>query len=308
MKIYVSEVNESWVVDRFREEWITYNQDLTVERIKDSDIVWIISPWVWRKISKRNLKSKKVLCTIHHLEEKDFTNKNINEFKKRDAFVDKYHVISKKTKDQLEKLTDKEITYIPFWINQNIWYEIESKKELRRKYKLNTERFIVGSFQRDTEGNDLVSPKLIKGPDRFLKIIKALKKDKENLTVLLTGKRRNYLINEFKKADIDFQYFEMANFSEMNELYNCLDLYIVSSRIEGGPQAIVECGLTKTPIISTDVGIAKEILASESIFNMNNFLSAKPNVEHAFQNSKELTIPVGFEGFKIMFKSFYEKI
>ena len=39
MKIYVSKVNESWVVDRFREEWITYNKDLITEKIKDSDII-----------------------------------------------------------------------------------------------------------------------------------------------------------------------------------------------------------------------------------------------------------------------------
>ena len=30
----------------------------------------------------------------------------------------------------------------------------------------------------------------------------------------------------------------MVNQQELNELYNCLDLYIVSSRIEGGPRAI----------------------------------------------------------------------
>ena len=62
----------------------------------------------------------------------------------------------------------------------------------------------------------------------------------------------------------------MVDFKILNELYNCLDLYIVTSRIEGGPQAILECGITKTPIISTDVGVASEILAKESIFEMNN--------------------------------------
>ena len=46
----------------------------------------------------------------------------------------------------------------------------------------------------------------------------------------------------------------------MNELYNLIDLYIVTSRIEGGPQAIVECGITKTPIISTDVGGISEVI------------------------------------------------
>ena len=55
----------------------------------------------------------------------------------------------------------------------------------------------------------------------------------------------------------------------------CLTLYIVASRVEGGPQSIPECALTRTPIISTDVGIASNILSSESIFSMDNFIKAK---------------------------------
>ena len=45
-------------------------------------------------------------------------------------------------------------------------------------------------------------------------------------------------------------------------------MYIVSSRLEGGPQAILESALTKTPIISTDVGIASSI-SGDSIFDDN---------------------------------------
>ena len=41
--------------------------------------------------------------------------------------------------------------------------------------------------------------------------------------------------------------------SELNELYNILDLY--SFIKEGGPQAVVEWNY-KTPLISTDVGFA----------------------------------------------------
>ena len=80
---------------------------------------------------------------------------------------------------------------------------------------------------------------------------------------------------------------------ELNELYNCLDLYIVSSRIEGGPQAIFECAITKTPIISTDVGIASEILANESIFTMENFSNAIPNIDIPYQNVIKYKIPMG---------------
>ena len=79
----------------------------------------------------------------------------------------------------------------------------------------------------------------------------------------------------------------------MNELYNCLDLYTVSSRVEGGPQSIFECSLVKTPIISTDVGLASEILSPESIFSMNNFNNAKPDIEYAYENVQKYTLPKG---------------
>ena len=95
----------------------------------------------------------------------------------------------------------------------------------------------------------------------------------------------------------------MVGISKLNELYNLLNLYIVSSRLEGGPQAIVECGITKTPIISTDVGIADDILAEESIFNMDNFHEAVPSVEFAYTKSKELIIPKGFKDFINLFQS-----
>ena len=121
--------------------------------------------------------------------------------------------------------------------------------------------------------------------------------------VILTGKRRNYVITELKKRNIDFKYFEMVNFSKINELYNLLDLYVVSSRFEGGPQSILECAATKTPIISTDVGIAKEILSSSSIFNMENYLDAKTDVEYAYKNVEKFLIPQGIDNFNNYFKS-----
>ena len=73
---------------------------------------------------------------------------------------------------------------------------------------------------------------------------------RENVAVVLTGKRRQYIINEIEKLDIKYYYYEMTSFEQLNELYNVLDLYIVASRVEGGPQSIFECAITKTPIIS----------------------------------------------------------
>jgi len=303
MKVYLSKINESWVVDRMREEWYMNNTGISVEEPKKANLVWIISPWLWKKESRRILKSKTVVCSIFHLEDKDFLDKNLKEFRKREQYVDCYHVISLKTKKDLEKITEKKIIYIPFWVNGNIWFQIKDKDTLRDKYNIPKESFIVGSFQRDTEGSDLISPKLIKGPDRFIKIVNEMNSRLEHLTVLLTGKRRQYVISELEKKKINYVYLEMVDFNTLNELYNTLDLYIVTSRIEGGPQAILECGITKTPIISTDVGIASEILHKDSIFNMNNFMNAKPNVEFAYKNSIKLNIPAGFNNYIKAFSS-----
>ena len=155
----------------------------------------MITPWLWRNVKKRNLKNKKVVCSIYHIDFEKFASEDKKEFEERDSFVDLYHVISEKTKLQLQKLTNKEIISIPFWVNQNIWFPIEDKESLIKKYNLSSEKYYIGSFQRDTEGVDLKSPKLIKGPDRFIEILSSDYFAGKNIEVILTGKRRQYILS-----------------------------------------------------------------------------------------------------------------
>ena len=304
--IYLNKISENWIVDRTRKEWYENNKRLSTKFISKSSIIWLIASWNWTNIKEKNLENKKVLCSIYHIDEEKFNHQEEKKFYLRDGYVDEYHVISKNTEKQVRNLTDKKITTIPFWVNRKIWFEIKEKQKLREKYKLDKDSFIIGSFQRDSEGDDLNKPKLSKGPDLFVEIVTELSKKRKNLHVVITGKRRNYLINEFNKKNINYSYFEMVNFEKLNELYNCLDLYIVSSRYEGGPQSIVECGVTKTPIISTDVGIAPEILSSESIYNMSNYINAVPNIEEAYNNSINISMEKIFPKYIEMFTNLNE--
>jgi len=306
MKIFISNLNESWIIDRMKEEFSNFNPKIVTDNIKNSDIIWIIAPWMWKKIPKKYLKAKTVVCSIHHLEEKDFKGSALKDFYNRDKYVNYYHTISNKSKEEIRKLTPKKIVSIPFWINENIFFSLQDKSNLRSKYNLPKESLIIGSFQRDTEGKDLKSPKLIKGPDQFVEIVKSFSKKNKNLLVLLAGYRRQYLIKKLEEENIDYKYIELVDFEILNELYNCLDLYIVSSRIEGGPQAILECGITKTPLISTDVGIATEILSSESIFNMDNFEQAKPNIQVAYDNSIKYSLEDGMKKYQNMFEDIFK--
>jgi len=303
MKIFLNKIKEDWIIDRVSHEFSASAKNLVTRRVVNSDIIWIIAPWTWKKIPIKYLKSKKVVCSYYHF---DFSNFNEDEFYLLDQYVDEYHVISKKTKLDLEKLTNKKITNIPFWVDHEIFFEIKDKINLRTKYGFSNSDFLVGSFQRDTEGKDLLSPKLVKGPDRFLEIVQDMYEKDNNVKIILSGKRRQYLINNFKKYSIPYKHYEMVDFTVLNELYNLLNLYIVSSRIEGGPQAIVECGLSKTPIISTDVGVAREILSESSIFSGVDYLSAKPNIEHAYKNSINLSKENNIKNFFKMFEMIYE--
>lgn len=309
MKIYTTKIRESWIIDRIKNEWAEYNKNIISKTKYFSDIVWVIAPWSISVNKYKNFKNKKVILSIYHIENTLSESKEIKNILELDKYVDAYHTISQKTKLQLEKITNKPIYFLPLWVNQNLWYYISEKENLRIKYGFSNSDYLLGSFQRDTEGSDLKSPKLVKGPDILVSIIKELNRRNKNLTVVLAGKRRNYVINELEKNYIKYKYFEMADFSTLNELYNILDLYIVTSRLEGGPQALVECGLTKTPIISTDVGIASEILSEKSIFEYSDwptFFNCKPDEKFAYEQSLKLTIPNGMVGYIKMFREVYE--
>ena len=51
--IYLNKAGESWITDRFRHEWYEHNKN-TTRYLKRSNIIWIISPWTWNKLNKKN--------------------------------------------------------------------------------------------------------------------------------------------------------------------------------------------------------------------------------------------------------------
>ena len=300
LKVFVVPPGENWVCDRLSNEWVAAHKDSITLNPEEADVIWLLASWCWKRIPYHLLKEKKVVTTVHHIVPQKFDDSKRNDFLRRDVVTDIYHVPSEKTRQQVVNLTDKPVKSIPWWVNQSIWFRID-KAFVRRKYGIGVEEFVVGSFQRDTEGSDLKSPKMEKGPDRFCDFVEKLSLQRENVSVLLAGWRRQYVINRLKSAGIKFRYAELPSFNMLNELYNCLDLYAVLSRFEGGPQSIVECAASKTPIISTDVGIAREILHDDSIIGKEE-LSATPNIAHAYEKARMLMMPHGFLEFEKMFE------
>ena len=291
--------NEKWICDELKKEFTEYfGKEIVTTNPKLADIIWYLAPWnyehtpigmvrdEWLKL----LKMKKVVFTMHHIDEEKYVKGQLDKtFEFMMKYGTKLHGICGKTYEFLKSIAG-EIPVIKeyLWVDREIFFKIEDKTSLREKWGLTG--YIVGSFQKDTEGktND---PKMSKGPDIFVNIVEDIQKDHPDLLVVLSGTRRTFIISELEKRGIKYKYFEMIGLNEINELYNCLDLYIVSSRLEGGPRAIVEAGIIKTPIISTDVGIASDLMPIESIYDVNyweSYKKALPNVEELYTKISEL--------------------
>jgi glycosyltransferase involved in cell wall biosynthesis len=91
-------------------------------------------------------------------------------------------------------------------------------------------------------------------------VLETLYKEKYEIFALLTGPSRGYVINRLNNNGVKFLYKFFSNKWSLNELYSICDAYIVSSRIEGGPNALLECLATGVSIVTTNVGMVPNII------------------------------------------------
>jgi glycosyltransferase involved in cell wall biosynthesis len=120
---------------------------------------------------------------------------------------------------------------------------------------------VVGSFQKDGNGwGEGLEPKLIKGPDIFIETMEQLKSKIPELFVLLTGPARGYVKSGLERLGIPYRHIFLKNYPEIGRQFSAIDLYLVTSRQEGGPKAILESMAAGTPLVTTRVGQAMDIV------------------------------------------------
>ena len=156
--------------------------------------------------------------------------------------------------------------------------------KLKKIYNLPNNHIIIGSFQKDGNGwGEGNSPKYIKGPDILCEVLKKISKEYK-IHILLSGPARGYVVNFLKKNNIKFSHFYINKHEEMNDLYNLLDLYLVTSREEGGPLSIPETLACGVPIITSRVGMADEFIKND----YNGYIVDIGNIEDYFKKFEKL--------------------
>ncbi|MDD5453882.1 MAG: glycosyltransferase family 4 protein [Candidatus Ratteibacteria bacterium] len=211
-------------------------------------------------------ESNRCAMSWFHITQNDENLKNIKEIGKHIEII---HTTNQITRNIFIGMgaDESKIVTIPLGIDLTQFKpisEVDGYWELRNKLGIPADVKVIGSFQKDSNGWDEKkdsSPKWVKNPEAFIQVVKRIHRQYDGkIYVLLLGANRSYVKNQLQTHGIPFKHIYLKNHKDVAIYYKAIDIYLVTSRSEGMPKAILESMASGIPIISTPVGIAKEII------------------------------------------------
>ncbi|OQY44979.1 MAG: hypothetical protein B6242_11530 [Anaerolineaceae bacterium 4572_78] len=161
--------------------------------------------------------------------------------------------------------TPEQVVLIPLGVDLSIFKPVSAEKRLEIRHKIGVpdDAFCIGSFQKDGSGWEQgLTPKLVKGPDIFLKVIERLHKTYK-LFIILTAPARGYVKQGLEKLGIPYKHVILTDYHRVANYYNALDVYLMTSREEGGPKSVLESLASGISLVSTRVGLAPDVIHHE---------------------------------------------
>jgi glycosyltransferase involved in cell wall biosynthesis len=222
-------------------------------------------------LSQRGVRGKRIIC---HVSGEPYRYLTLPSYRHVMAMTAFWIAQSAQAAREMTRL-DIPCALIPYTTDVGVFRPLPPRtiavEEARQRWAIPEGRYLIASFHRDTEGHDLTRPKLAKGPDTLVEIVDLVFRRGCPIHVLLAGPRRHWLRNQLSVRGIPFTFVGQAVPGDdlttnvqpremLNVLYNLADLYVVSSRSEGGPRSIVEASAAACKVISTPVGLAEDIL------------------------------------------------
>lgn len=281
-KIHLLGMKQEWVIGEefklYNDHFKKFGYKISTSKLAFNSIVYLPGRYNLEKSFYHLFKNKVVFDYFHGFPETD------PEFKKIFNFIitheKRFHKI-RITNSKTEKLFREnglkhKTKIIPIGIKIDDFKILndEEKIKLKKKIGLPSDKLIIGSFQKDGVGwNGGNEPKLIKGPDILINSIKQIYEKKKEIFVLLLGPSRNYVKKNLKELNVPFLHIYEKNYKNISQYYNLLDIYLITSREEGGPKSLLESMACKVPVISTPVGQGIDIIKNEkNAFICKSFL------------------------------------
>lgn len=259
--------------------------------VSDANIIHSVYWESLKSIPDDVLSKRTVICNLSG-EWSRYENDHAEPFLKVADIVDVW-VVRSRGAEKVLKDRGLNSFYIPYTVNVKTFYPLHEHERLkfRKKLGIAPTAYVMGNFMRDSTAGKICQPKLVKGPDRFVAIAKALCERNIPVHVLLAGPRRHWIRQQLKKEKIPFTFYgyklwfddmriNTLSRAKLNRLYNVLDLSLVSSRSEAGPHAILEAAAACRPQLSSRVGIAEDVLHDDQLFSGND--EAVEKIAHDF--------------------------
>lgn len=138
----------------------------------------------------------------------------------------------------------------------------EARRARRAELGIPEGAFAIGSFQKDGVGwGDGMEPKLVKGPDVWVAALEKYQAERGNAFAVLLGPARGYVKAQLEKRGIPYAHRRVERMADTAPFYDALDAYLIASRSEGGPLALLEAMGKGVPVVSTRMGMPADVLA-----------------------------------------------
>ena len=159
-------------------------------------------------------------------------------------------------------------------VDTSKFYPLHDKVAARKQLGIHSNACLIGysaKFTSNYGGR--------KGVEVFLETLKTVAAVDHTFGVLLTGPGWDAAVKQIESYGIEVHYRPFVPDILMPTVYNALDLYVVTSRIEGGPAPLLESMACGVPIVTTPVGLAREYIQD----GVNGLMVPKDNVHDTAQ-------------------------
>ena len=145
------------------------------------------------------------------------------------------------------------VTIVPHGVDTEFFRQ---KKVHRKRFGIPAGRFVLGFV--GSKGSDFDSGR--KGTDIFLEVVRNAAARLPNLHVVIGGPGWEKEAAELKALNISVYPTGYIRKSDLPSLYSALDVYLLTSRVEGGPCTVFEAMACETAVVSTRVGAVTELI------------------------------------------------
>lgn len=164
------------------------------------------------------------------------------------------------------------------------FYPFHDKVSARKRLGIHSNTCLIGysaKFSSNYGGR--------KGIEIFLEALKISASVNHKFGVLITGPGWDAAVRQMQSYGIEVYYRPFLPDRLMSNLYNALDMYVVTSRIEGGPVPLLESMACGVPVVTTPVGIAREYIQH----GVNGLVIAKDDAPACAQAILHLLVSPG---------------